>query len=256
MGRKETIIMWHGLARTGRDFDPAAEYFCNRYRVICPDTIGRGLSQWAFDDKDYCLETYGNIALDLLEQLDIQNMRWVGTSMGGALGMKLASNELKGRISHLVLNDFGPEPTKESIERILSYAGNPPSFDTMAELEFFLRTVYAPYGYLPDCQWRMMAETSARRMDNGKITVHYDPRMVQQFVNYPTDYVLWDAYDKVEAKTLLLRGEDSDLLPADWAREMTTRGPKCKLEEIPNCGHAPALNVSDQLNLLERFLEG
>jgi len=250
----QTLIMWHGLARTGRDFDHVAAHFADHYRVICPDTLGRGMSQWAEDEKEYCLDFYSRIAHDLLDHHKVDALRWIGTSMGGALGMKLASSSLKGRISHLVMNDFGPEPTKESVERILSYAGNPPEFDTVTELENFLRTVYAPFGEMTDAQWRLLAETSTRRKDNGKVTVHYDPRMVRQFVNYPNDYILWDAYDQVEAKALLLRGADSDLLPRDWAQQMTQRGPKCRLVEIEGCGHAPPLNTPEQLSLLEEFL--
>ena len=249
----EPLIMWHGLARTGRDFDPCAVHFADRYRIICPDTIGRGLSQWARDEKDYGLQMYARIAVDLIDQLGLQNLRWLGTSMGGALGIKLAAGDLKGRITHLALNDFGPEPAATSVERIIEYVSNPPEFNTIGELETYFRSIYAPYGYQSDEQWRAMAETSARRKDNGKITVHYDPRMIRQLIHYPTDYLMWGAYDQIEAKTLLLRGENSDLIPRTLAQEMTRRGPKCQVQEIPDCGHAPALNVAEHFEILETF---
>ncbi len=249
----DTIVMWHGLARTGRDFDVAAAHFADRYRIICPDTLGRGLSQWAHDDKDYGLERYGEIAVELLDHLDIDQVRWLGTSMGGALGIKLAAGALKGRVTHLLLNDFGPEPAATSVERIIDYVGNPAEFATLTEYETYLRTIYAPYGYQTDIQWRAMAENSARRKDNGKITVHYDPRMIQQLVNYPTDYLLWDDYDKVDVPTLLMRGENSDLVTPELAQEMTQRGPKAQVVEMSGCGHAPALNVPEQLGVVDNF---
>lgn len=252
----EPLIMWHGLARTGRDFDPVAAHFADRYRIICPDTIGRGLSQWARDEKDYGLEMYARIAVDLIDQLGMQNLRWLGTSMGGALGIKLAAGALKGRISHLALNDFGPEPAATSVERIIEYVSNPPEFSTMGELETYLRKIYKPYGFQSDAQWRHMAQTSARRKGNGTFTLHYDPRMIQQLVHHPSDYLMWDDYDQIKAKTLLLRGENSDLVPRKLAQDMTQRGPQCQVEEILGCGHAPALNVAEQINILEAFFAG
>ncbi|MCW8915704.1 MAG: alpha/beta hydrolase [Magnetovibrio sp.] len=249
----DTIVMWHGLARTGRDFDVAAAHFADRYRIICPDTLGRGLSQWAQDDKDYGLETYAEIAVELMDHLKSDQVRWLGTSMGGALGIKLAAGALKGRISHLLLNDFGPEPAATSVERIIDYVGNPAEFATLYEFEAHLRTIYAPYGYQSDAQWLAMAEHSARRKDNGKITVHYDPRMIQQLVNYPTDYLMWDEYDALHVPTLLLRGANSDLVTPQLAKQMTQRGPKAQVVEVEGCGHAPALNVPEQLGIVENF---
>ena len=250
----EPIVMWHGLARNGRDFDPCAAHFADRFRVICPDTLGRGWSQWANDDLDYGLDKYAAIAVDLVDQLGFDKMRWVGTSMGGALGMKLAAGALKGRITHLVLNDYGPEPAAASVDRIVEYVGNPASFNSMAEFEAYLRTIYAPYGNQTDEEWRRMAETSARRKDDGKITVHYHPRMIQQLINYPTDYLMWDEYDQVDVPTVLLRGANSDLVTPDLAEEMKTRGPKAEVHEIPDCGHAPALNIPEQLDIIDEFL--
>lgn len=254
-GNSDLVVMWHGLARTGRDFDPCARHFAGRYRVICPDTIGRGLSQWARRDEDYCLDVYADIAAQLLDHVGAQGtIRWVGTSMGGALGIKLAAGALKGRISHLFVNDIAPELAKPAVERILTYAGNPATFETVSDLEAYLRTIYAPYGYLSDDQWRTMAETSARRTDGGGVTLHYDPAMVTQFVHHPNDYTQWDAYDAIAAKTMVYRGANSDLLLPEWANAMAERGPKAKVVEFGGCGHAPALNVPAQLDPLAAFL--
>ena len=251
------VIAWHGLARTSRDMDDIAAHLAARFRVICPDTIGRGLSQWSPSPQtEYCLDFYGRLAVDLLEELGIGSCHWLGTSMGGAIGLRLAAGELKGRIKRLVLNDVGPKIAPAAVERIRSYAGKPPQFDRISELEQYFRTVYKPYGWLSDEQWRRLTETSARRTPDGRITTHYDPDMVMQFVHHPADYEQWEAYDAIDCPTLCLRGETSDLLLAETAEEMRRRGPRAVVVTIAGCGHAPALNVPDQFNLVERFLDG
>ena len=190
----------------------------------------------------------------LLDQLGIERLHWIGTSMGGAIGLRLAAGALKRRLRSLVLNDIGPKIADAAVERIRSYAGKPPQFDRLSELEQYFRTIYKPYGWLSDEQWRRLTETSARRLPDGHITTHYDPDMVLQFVQHPRDYDQWDAYDAVSAPTLCLRGESSDLLLPEVAAEMQRRGPRAQVVTIVGCGHAPALNVPDQLSLVERFL--
>jgi pimeloyl-ACP methyl ester carboxylesterase len=256
-GHAATVVAWHGLARTGRDMDDIAAHLSSRYRVICPDTIGRGLSQWSpAPEKEYCLDFYARIALSLLGQLEIRDLHWLGTSMGGALGIRLAAGPLKGRIRRLVLNDIGPQLGAAAVERIRSYAGNPPQFDRVGELEQYFRTVYKPYGWLSEEQWRRLTETSMRRTAEGKVAPHYDPKMVLQFTQHPLDYDQWDAWDAIEAPTLCLRGATSDLLLPEVAEAMRTRGPRAQLVTIQGCGHAPALNVPEQFALVERFLQG
>ena len=256
-GHADTVIAWHGLARTGRDMDEIAAHLSTRYRVICPDTIGRGLSQWSpVPEQEYCLAFYGRLAVALLDSLGVREAHWIGTSMGGALGIHLAAGALRGRIRRLVLNDIGPKLGEAAVERIRTYAGNPAQFDRLSDLEQYFRTVYKPFGWLSDEQWRRLAETSARRTAEGKVTPHYDPRMVLQFECHPNDYDLWDAYDAIDVPTLCLRGETSDLLLADTSEEMRKRGPRAVVVTIPGCGHAPALNVPDQLALVERFFNG
>jgi pimeloyl-ACP methyl ester carboxylesterase len=251
------VIAWHGLARTGRDMDDIAAELASRYRVICPDTIGRGLSQWSpAPEKEYCLDFYGRTAVSLLDQLGLREVLWLGTSMGGALGIRLAAGALKGRIRRLVLNDIGPRLGEAAVERIRSYAGSPPQFDRVGELEQYFRTVYKPYGWLSDAQWRRLAESSMRRTAEGKVTPHYDPKMVLQFTHHPHDYDQWEAWDAIDVPVLCLRGESSDLLLPEVAEEMRTRGPRAQVVTIPGCGHAPALNVPDQISLVAAFLEG
>ena len=257
------VIAWHGLARTGRDMDDLAGHLANRYRVICPDTIGRGLSQWSrHPAQEYCLAFYARIAADLLNQLGIARAHWIGTSMGGAIGTVCASGlfepALKGRITSLLLNDNAPRLADTAVERIKAYAGQPPAFDTVQELEAFFRQVYQPYGWLSDTQWRRLTETSTRRLPDGRVTPHYDPAMVQQFTQHANDYLIWDHYDRIDIPVLCLRGVDSDLVLRETTAEMLTRGPGARglaqVIEVPGCGHAPALNVPEHYALVDTFL--
>jgi pimeloyl-ACP methyl ester carboxylesterase len=256
-GNAPTLMAWHGLARTGRDMDDIAAHLSSRYRVICPDTIGRGLSQWSpLPEQEYCLAFYARLAVSLLDQLGIRELSWLGTSMGGAVGIRLAAGALKGRIRRLILNDIGPQLGEAAVQRIRSYAGSPAQFDRLSELEQYFRSIYKPYGWLSDEQWRRLAETSVRRTAEGRLTPHYDPKMVLQFTHHPRDYDQWDAWDVIDVPTLCLRGETSDLLMPEVADQMRSRGPRAVVVTIPGCGHAPALNVPDQFALIERFLNG
>lgn len=252
------VIAWHGLARTGRDMDALAAHLAGQgYRVICPDTIGRGLSQWSPEpQREYCLSFYARLATALADQLGLSRFHWVGTSMGGAIGMVCAAGALQDRIVRLVVNDIGPQTNPVAIERIRSYAGQPAAFDTVSELERYFRTVYKPYGFLTDAQWRLLTESSVRRLPDGRVTPHYDPAMVMQFTHHPDDYDLWDAYERITAPVLCLRGAESDLLLLETADAMRARGPRAQVVTIAGCGHAPALNVPEQSDLVQRFLAG
>jgi len=266
LGREAHYMQWgdpqapvllaaHGFARTSRDMDELAAWFCDRYRVICPDMIGRGLSQWSPDpDAEYCLDFYERYMTALVDRLEVDRMAWVGTSMGGAIGTVAAARGLRGRITHLVLNDTAPEVAAAAITRIRSYAGNPATFATMTELEQYFRTVYKPYGWLSDLAWRRLTESSARRLPDGRLTPHYDPQIVRQFHRERDDYLIWDEYDSLTLPVLCLRGEDSDLVLPQTTEQMRMRGPRAKIVEIAGCGHAPALNTPAQLGIVDQFL--
>ncbi|MEO8806715.1 MAG: alpha/beta hydrolase [Burkholderiaceae bacterium] len=253
----ETVIAWHGLARTCRDMDDVAGHLAQRYRVICPDTLGRGLSQWSPEpEKEYCLAYYVRQAEALVNQLGLQGFHWLGTSMGGAIGLVAAATSLRGRVRRLILNDSGPQIADAAIARIRGYAGNPAAFASVTELEQYFRTVYKPYGVLSDAQWRRLTETSTRRLPDGRVTPHYDPAMVMQFSHHDNDYLLWNEWDSLDIPVLCLRGESSDLLLPDTAEQMRQRGPQAVVVEIKGCGHAPALNTPAQYALVERFFAG
>ena len=256
-GHAETVIAWHGLARTCRDMDDIAAHLAQRYRVICPDTLGRGLSQWSPEpEKEYCLAFYVQQATALVDQLGLQQFHWIGTSMGGAIGLVAAATALRGRVRRLILNDSGPQIADAAIARIRGYAGNPAAFSSVTELEQYFRTVYKPYGALSDAQWRRLTETSTRRLPDGRVTPHYDPAMVMQFSHHTDDYLLWNEWDSLDLPVLCLRGESSDLLLPDTAEQMRQRGPQAVVVEIAGCGHAPALNTPAQYALVERFFAG
>lgn len=258
------VIAWHGLARTGRDMDELAIHLAaHGYHVICPDTIGRGLSQWSpAPDEEYQLSFYARLADALCEHLQLPRVHWVGTSMGAAIGTVCASGlfvpGMKARIRSLLLNDNAPELASAALERIKAYAGQPPAFDTVAELEAFFRTVYKPYGWLSDAQWRRLTETSTRRLPDGRVTPHYDPAMVRQFTAHENDYLIWSHYDALQVPVLLLRGAESDLVLPEAVARMRMRGPgaagRLEVIEVPDCGHAPALNVPSQLDAVLAFV--
>ncbi len=250
------VICWHGLTRTGRDFDELAAALATRYRVICPDTLGRGLSQWSDSPLEhYVVPFYAQIALDLANQLGVEQFKWVGTSMGGLIGMVVAAIAPE-RVQKLVLNDVGPEVPIAAVERIRSYAGSQPSFNNVSELEAWLRQVYLPFGENTDAFWQRMAMTSARRTSAGKITLHYDVRLVEPFKNYDGEVTLWPLWAQIICPTLVIRGELSDLLSAGQVEQMLARKPEANAQAvtIPQVGHAPTLATPEQIEVVRGFL--
>jgi pimeloyl-ACP methyl ester carboxylesterase len=251
------LVMWHGLARTGRDFDTLARHFADRFHVLCPDTIGRGLSSWSSaPDQEYTVSVYCLHAVAMLDGLSIAKCAWIGTSLGGLVGMALAATPATApRIERLVLNDVGPRRNEEAIDRIRKYVTMVPEFATMSEFETYMRTIYSTFGQLTDAEWRLLAETSMRRRDDGRISPHYDPAVMRVFAEHsqiPGD--LWSLYDAIRCPVLAIRGELSDMVSSELGEEMAQRGPKARLATIPGCGHAPALNTAEQIAVLEEFL--
>ena len=248
------LVMWHGLARTGRDFDEIAAALSDEYHVICPDTIGRGLSSWSQNpDAEYSLEYYAGIAADLLDHFGFDRVAWLGTSLGGLIGMRLASGPHADRLSCLLINDIGPDVPVPAIQRIVSYVSAPPVFAKLAEAETWLRAVYRPFGPAEDTFWRRMARTSVRRNPDGSLTLHYDPKITIQFIASREELTSWDRYARIPTPTHVLRGRESDLLTPDILAMMQSRGPKPGVTQF-DCGHAPNLSTPEDIALVRGLL--
>lgn len=249
------LFMMHGLARTGRDFDDLAAALSDRYHVICPDMIGRGLSGWSTNPAvEYRNEYYAGIATDLMDHYGIDRTAWLGTSMGAQIGMRLASGGQGDRLTCLLINDIGPEVPGASIERIQSYVGNPPDFDSHAEAEIWLRAAYAPFGPASDTFWQRMARTSLRRRASGRLTLHYDPAITKQLIEIRDELTVWDRWDRITTPTHLFAGAHSDILTTEILTRMTTSGPKPSVTVLEDCGHAPTLSRSRDIALVASAL--
>ncbi|HMR31214.1 MAG TPA: alpha/beta hydrolase [Geminicoccaceae bacterium] len=248
-----TVVCVHGLTRNGRDFDVLAERLSRKARVLCFDVAGRGGSDWLVDPLRYAVPIYCQHLRLTLRRLGVEACDWVGTSMGGLIGMGLAP--LPGSpVRRLVLNDVGPLVPKSALELIGRYLGLDISFPDLAALEAHLRQIHAPFGPLTDAQWRHLAFHSART-DGSVWRLHYDPRIRQPFVGAGlADIEIWPVYDAIACPTLLIRGADSLLLSAETAEAMTGRGPKAKLVTFTGAGHAPALMADDQVEAIAGWL--
>jgi pimeloyl-ACP methyl ester carboxylesterase len=251
-----TVLCVHGLTRNGRDFDALAEALSLHCRVVCPDIVGRGKSDWLADPADYGYAVYLADVAALIARLDVDEVDWIGTSMGGLIGMMMAARP-KAPIRRFVINDVGPLIAKEGLARIASYVGRDPSFRDVAEIEATLRVVAAPFGPLSDAQWRHLATHSARTKPDGALGFAYDPRIGDPFrAAEPADVDLWPVWDALRCPTLVIRGAQSDLLRRADAEAMTRRGPHARLIELPGIGHAPALMAPDQIAAISDFLLG
>ena len=251
----KVLICVHGLTRNGRDFDDIARALSSEYRVLCPDMPGRGKSEWLTHTEDYAYPVYCADMAALIARSGAETVDWIGTSMGGVIGMLLAAQP-NSPIRKLVINDVGPFIPKASLERLSTYVGKPVSYDSFEAFEQYIRVVSASFGPLTDAQWRHLTESTARREADGRWGTNYDPAIALPFTKPIADVVLWPYWDQVRSPTLLLRGKESDLLLGETAGEMTTRGPKAKLVEFPGIGHAPMLMADDQIEVVREFLLG
>jgi pimeloyl-ACP methyl ester carboxylesterase len=251
------VICVHGLTRNGRDFDFLAQALQPDFRVICPDVAGRGASDWLCAKEDYTNAQYAADMTALIARVtagSVQSLYWVGTSMGGLIGLLLASRP-NTPIGKLVLNDVGAVVPKAALERIGAYVGKDPRFGSLEELEAYVRKVSAPFGPLTDAQWRHLTVHGAKQHGDGSWGFRYDPGIAVPFGQGPfSDIELWSLWDAVACPTLLLRGAESDLLLHDTALAMTGRGPRAKLIEFAGVGHAPMLMADDQIDAVRTFL--
>lgn len=255
--RNPALVMWHGLARTGRDFDELARALSDTWFVLCPDTIGRGLSSWARDPAlEYLPGYYGDMALGMLDAYGIATCDWLGTSLGGLIGMKLASGAQAARLSSLIINDIAPVLPQAALDRIFEYATQLPVFDTISETETWLRGVYAPFGPADDPYWARMAVSSVRRRGDGKLTLHYDPHMVDMLKAPSEALGSWEEYKRITTPCHVLRGAHSDLLTQALADQMSTCGPCPSVTLFKEAGHAPSLARPEDAELVRNILTG
>lgn len=252
---RPSVICVHGLTRNGRDFDRLAESLMQDGRhVICPDMVGRGQSDWLTEQPE--LYTYAQYIADidaLLKQKNIKSVDWVGTSMGGLIGMMMAAAP-ESPIRKLVLNDVGPFIPLAALQRIASYVAMKIEFTDKAQLERHMRQIYAPFGITRDEDWLHIVEHSYRILPNGKLTLAHDPAIATNFTAFDKDVDLWPVYDAIKCPVLLLRGEASDVLSPDVAKAMTERGPKAHLITYAGVGHAPALMEAGQISDIRNFI--
>ena len=248
------LVCVHGLTRNARDFDRFAQVLADQYRVICVDVAGRGLSDRLAVPDDYGYPLYLQDMATLLARLDVEQCDWVGTSMGGLIGMMLAAQP-GTPIRRLVINDVGPFIPEAALRRIGEYLGKRYSFDSLEQAEAHLRMVHAPFGPLSDSQWRDMARHSTIECDDGYFRMNYDPAIAAPFKVEPiADVDLWPIWDAIRCPTLVLHGEQSDLLLEHTCREMGQRGPTADIIQVPGVGHAPALLDPAQINTVRDWL--
>ena len=254
--KKSTLVCVHGMTRNGRDFDTLAAALEDGRRVVCPDVAGRGQSDWLPDHHDYGYPQYLADMAALIARLDVESVDWVGTSMGGLVGMMLAAQP-NTPIRRLVINDIGPFIPRAFLARLRDYVGKDPRFPDHNALEAYLRQVHAPFGPLDGSQWRHLAEHSARTLAGGGYGLAYDPLIAAAAFteDEPEDVEMWDIWDRVECPVLVLRGAKSDLLLPETVAQMAQRGPGCDVEEIAGCGHAPALMNEAQISLIRTWLD-
>jgi len=252
-GNPKVLVCVHGLSRNGRDFDNLAQALAGDYRVICPDVVGRGRSDWLRDPAGYTIAQYVADMMVLIARLDVDTVHWLGTSMGGLIGMVLASLE-NTPVTRLLLNDVGPEISSASIRRIGEYIGRAPKFDSYDDAERYIRLVSAPFGALSDAQWRQLTESSLRLSPDGRLELCYDPGIGETFRRDTEAFDLWPIYDRVRCPTLLVRGAESDLLTPQTVRAMIARGPRPAVVEVPGVGHAPMFMDDAQIGCVRDFL--
>lgn len=249
------LVMWHGLARTGRDFDELAAAFAEHWFVVCPDTIGRGLSSWSMAAAaEYSVSYYADLAIGLLDAYGVENAGWIGTSMGGLIGMWLASSADARRLNWLVINDIGPEVPADAIARILEYSQTPPVFATLQEAEAMLRAAYAPFGPASDAFWRRMAITSVRRREDGGWTTHFDPRITNMITTNSPELNTWDRWAQITLPVHVVGGASSDLLLRPIAERMAQEGPKPEVTWWEDCGHAPTLSRPGDIEIVQKIV--
>ncbi len=257
------LVCVHGLTRVGSDFDDLARSICHQTRVICPDVVGRGRSDWLKRPEFYQVPQYVSDMVTLLARVlhpdAVQQVDWLGTSMGGLIGMGLAALS-NSPIRRFILNDIGPTIDSVALRRIGEYLGKNMSYASFDEAVAYIKEISLPFGPHSDAEWRKIASDVLRKNEDGSWIRLYDPNIALPFINateQSAEYgqaALWAAYDAITCPTLLVRGESSDLLTRATAEEMGRRGPKASLIELKGVGHAPTFVHDDQIEIVKQFL--
>jgi len=252
---RDVLVCVHGLTRSAHDFDELARALASHFRIACPDLAGRGDSERLSDPALYTVPQYVADMVTLIARLDTESVNWLGTSVGGLIGMALAA-QAGTPVKKLVLNDVGPVISHAALERIGSYVGNAPSFSSLEEAERYVRSISAPFGPHSEAQWRFLTENWVRKEADGRWRPRYDPRIAEPYraAMPEKDLELWPIYDAIRCPTLVIRGELSDLLSRATTGEMARRGPQAKAIEIPGVGHAPTLLSAQQIGPVREFL--
>lgn len=253
------LVCVHGLTRQGRDFDTLARSLCNVYRVVCPDVVGRGCSDRLADPMGYAVPQYVADMVTLLARLNAERVDWVGTSMGGLIGIGLAA-QAGSPLARMVVNDVGPTIEPASLVRIGSYLGQPLRWKTLDEAADAMWAISQGFGPHTREQWLELTRPQLTTDDEGWLKPRYDPAIAAPYkavtpaLAQAGETLLWQAWDRLTLPTLLLRGAQSDLLSSATAQAMTERGPRARLVEFNGVGHAPMLQQPDQLAAVREFL--
>jgi pimeloyl-ACP methyl ester carboxylesterase len=251
-----SAICVHGLTRTGRDFDLLAERLSATRAVFCPDVVGRGASDWLPTAEAYGYAQYQADMTGIIARMAAPEVDWIGTSMGGLIGMMLAAQP-GTPIRRLVLNDVGPFIPAAALRAIAEYVGQDPHFTDLDAARDYIRTVHAQFGDLTPAQWDHLTRHAIRPTPEGGFRLAYDPKIAAPFAETEqvTDVELWGVWDAITCPVLVLRGEDSQLLPAETADEMRRRGPGAEVVTVPDAGHAPALMAAEQIEAIQSWLD-
>lgn len=253
------LVCVHGLSRQARDFDTLARAMQHEYRVVCPDVVGRGASDWLADPAGYAIPAYVADMVTLIARLDVETVDWVGTSMGGVIGLGLGALD-HSPLRKLVLNDVGPSIEFDALERIAAYLGAPVRWKSLDEAADYLWSISSSFGPHTRAQWLALTAPQIKPDGQGGFMPHYDPNIAVPMAAYTPEVaaageaLLWNAYDKLRHPTLVLRGAESDLLSRETAHAMTQRGPRARVHEFPGVGHAPMLQQPDQVAVVREFL--
>ena len=250
------LLCVHGLTRNSLDFERMAQSLSSRYRVIAPDVVGRGESDSLVDPMGYNTVTYAADMITLIAHLNVPQVDWLGTSMGGMIAMLLAGQP-NSPIRRLILNDVGPTLSLEALKRIVGYVGSPYEFADLETARRYVRLIFTPFALKTEADWDALIDSTLKPLPNGGYRFNYDKNISKplQAALLGTDINLWPMYDRIQCPTLLLHGELSDLLSPTTALEMTQRGPCATLKTVAGVGHAPMLMSGDQIALVRDFLE-